>query len=300
MNRKALGRGLSSIIPEPSVRPPASTPLPPAPVPPAPASEGVRSIDIDRIRPNREQPRQRFDEAALESLAKSLKEDGMLQPVVVRPADGDRFELVAGERRWRAAQRAGLHKVLAVVREVPDDAVLELALVENLQREDLNPMEEASAYRTLTEEVGLSQQQVAERVGKQRATIANTLRLLTLPKSVQDRVRRNELSGGQARAIASLADATEQERLAEKAVREGLSVRQLERLVSAAPKGKPRSATRRDPNVVAAEQNLQRALGTRVRIFEGPKGGRIELQFFNKEDLQRVYQVLLDAARRKA
>jgi ParB family chromosome partitioning protein len=227
----------------------------------------------------------------------------LLQPIVVRPAEGDRFELIAGERRWRAAQRAGLHRIPAVVREVPDDAVLELALVENLEREDLNPMEEASAYRTLTEALGLTQQQVAERVGRQRATIANTLRLLTLPKSVQDRVRRNELSGGQARAIASLAVASEQERLAEKAVREGLSVRQLERLVSAAsaeaPKGKPRSAARRDPNVVAAEQNLQRALGTRVRIFEGAKGGRIELQFFNREDLQRVYQALLDVARRK-
>jgi ParB family chromosome partitioning protein len=180
---------------------------------------------------------------------------------------------------------------------------MEIALIENLQRENLNPMEEAQAYRTLIETLGLKQQEVADRMGKQRATVANTLRLLSLAAPVQERVRKGELSMGQGRSIAAMADPREQERIAERAVREGLSVRQVEALVAAALKAtgdrKVRSVARRDPNVVAAEETLQRALGTRVRVIEGSKGGRIELHFYSREELQRIYQLLLEVARRK-
>lgn len=301
MNRKALGRGLRSLIPEAPVRTPAA-PAVPAETRVSPGAEILQQIDIDRIRPGRRQPRQRFDDAGLEALARSLREAGVLQPIIVRAAGDGQFELVAGERRWRAAQRAGLLKIPAMIREIQDDHLVEVALVENLQRENLNPIEEALAFRTLTESLGWTQQKVSERVGKQRATIANTLRLLTLCESVQQRVRKGELSMGQARAIAVVTEAQEQERLAALAIRDGLSVRQVERLVAATQREsgtKARGAPRRDPNVVSAEQALQRALGTRVRIFQGPKGGRLELHFFGPEELQRIYQLILDAARKK-
>jgi len=292
MTRKALGKGLRSLIPEAPVRVPVPV-----------AAQGVQLIDVDRIRANRKQPRQRFDEEALEALSRSLKSEGVLQPVLVRPLPDGRFEMVAGERRWRAAQRAGLLKIPAVVREVPDERLMEIALIENLQREDLNPIEEAQAYRTLLETLGLKQQDIADRVGKQRATVANTLRLLSLSSPVQERLRKGELTMGQGRALAALSDQRDQEQIAEKAIRLGLSVRQVEALVSQALKGgaerKERSVARRDPNVVAAEETLQRAIGTRVRIIEGRKGGRIELHFYSPEEMQRVYQLVLEVARRK-
>lgn len=297
MKRRALGRGLRSLIPE------AATQL---------GAEHTRSletdaghadylmIDIDRIQPNRQQPRQGFDKEALEQLARSLKEQGVLQPVIVRPL-GDGYELVAGERRWRAAQLAGLLKVPAVVRSSGDGSLLELALIENLQREDLNPLEAAMAFHSLMEDAGLSQQEVAERVGKQRATVANMLRLLDLPPSVQDKVRQDRLTLGHAKALASLSDPAAQHELAERVIREGLSVRQVEKIVSRsgeAGTGKTaRKSKRLDPNVAAAEETLQRALGTRVRIVLRKKGGRIELHFFSGDELERVYQLILGAAR---
>lgn len=299
--RKALGKGLRSLIPEAPTRVPKASA--PEPVPRPGAGEPIQLIDIDRIRANPKQPRQRFDEESLEALARSLKSEGVLQPVLVRPLPGGRFELVAGERRWRAAQRAGVMKLPAVVREVPDERLLEIALIENLQRENLNPIEEAHAYQTLLDTLGLKQQEIADRVGKQRATVANTIRLLSLAGPVQERVKKGEISMGQGRALASLSDPREQERIAERAVQTGLSVRQVEQLVAAALKGgadrKERSAPRRDPNIVSAEENLQRAIGTRVRIFEGKKGGRIELHFYSAEEMQRVYQLVLEVARRK-
>jgi len=265
--------------------------------------DSVQLIDIDRVRANRKQPRQRFDEEGLEALARSLKAEGVLQPVLVRPLPDGRYEMVAGERRWRAAQRVGLLKIPAVVREVPDERLMEIALIENLQRENLNPIEEAEAYRTLLDSLGLKQQDIADRVGKQRATVANTLRLLSLSGPVQERLKRGELNMGQGRALASLSDHRAQERIADRAVRLGLSVRQVESLVAATletgAERKGKSAPRRDPNVVAAEETLQRAIGTRVRIIEGRKGGRIELHFFSPEEMQRVYQIVLEAARRK-
>ncbi len=306
MKRKALGKGLSSLIPQAPVRTPSpvAAPIAVPPVVAAPPGLAETRVDIDRIRPNPRQPRRDFDEVALEELARSLKADGLLQPVIVRPADDGRFELVAGERRWRAAQRAGLLKIPAIVRDVPDERLLELALIENLQREELNAIEEAQAYRVLIEDLKLTQQEVADRVGKQRSTVANALRLLQLAPKVQAMVRDRSLSMGHARAIASLASAGEQLAIAERTVKQGLSVRQVETLVARAAQSKSATsagadATARDPNVDAAEEKLQRALGTKVRIHQGAKGGRIEVFAFSQEELERVYELLLSAGRRK-
>ena len=267
------------------------------------AASGLGQIDIDLIRPNPKQPRQHFDEASLFDLANSLKLKGVLQPVLVRPVDEGRFELVVGERRWRAAQQAGLHKIPAVVQEIPEERLLETALIENIQREELNPMDEAQAYRTLLDELGLSQQEVAERVGKQRATVANMIRLLSLAKPVQAMVRSGAISMGHARALASVSEPTRQIALAERTTRKGLSVRQVEELVAQEQVEGPGIqqvpvARRRDPNVVAAEESLQKALGTKVRIVEGrKKGGRLELHFHSQEELSRIYDLILDAVR---
>lgn len=261
-------------------------------------------VDIDQIVPNRQQPRERFDDQALESLANSLKIQGVLQPVLLRPLPDGKYALVAGERRWRAAQRAGLLKIPAVIRDIPDDRVLEYALIENLQREELNPIEEARAYRALLDEVGLTQQDVAERVGRQRATVANSLRLLGLAEPVQQLLRKGELSAGHGRAIAALDSPSEQIQMASLATRDGLSVRDLESRIARARKsamGAPaaRAASRKDPNVVAAEEKLQRTLGTKVRIFQDKKGaGRLEVHFFSAEELDRVYELMLQLGHR--
>jgi ParB family chromosome partitioning protein len=296
MKRKALGKGLRSLIPEAPTRRATEQRGPSAHT----AGSGLVDLDIDRIVPNLRQPRQGFDEQALEDLAQSLKRDGVLQPVIVRKSN-DGFELIAGERRWRAAQRAGLLKIPAIVRDVADDRVLELALVENLQREELNPLEEAHAYQTLLDELGLTQLEIANRVGKQRATVANALRILNLPPEAQQMVRDGQLTAGHAKALAALANTQAQIDLAKRIVSDGLSVRQVEALVARG--GAPRTArsvrreVTRDPNVVAAEESLQKAVGTKVRIQQGRKGGRIELHFYSDEEMERVYQLILDAAK---
>jgi ParB family chromosome partitioning protein len=309
MKRKALGKGLRSLIPEAPARAPAPTPEPEpeaaAKTEPKQPRTGLRQVDIDLIRPNRQQPREAFDEEALESLASSLKSRGVLQPVVLRPVEHGHYELVAGERRWRAAQRAGLHKIPAVVREVPDELLLETALIENIQRENLNPIEEARAFRTLIDELGLTQQEVARRVGKQRATVTNSLRLLTLAKAVQQMVRDGKVGMGHARALVSLEDRKVQREIATRVAKEGLSVRQVEAIVSRLIKGgasaKPLATPRRDPNVVAAEEALQKAIGSKVRIVQNKKEqGRLELHFFSGEELNRIYDMVLGAARRPA
>jgi len=215
-----------------------------------------------------------------------------------------RFGLIAGERRWRAAQRAGLLKIPVVVKDVPDERLLEFALIENLQREELNPVEEARAYRTLVDEFGLTQQQIAERVGKERSSVANTMRLVSLPEPVL-RLMRSGLSMGHARALLALDLATDQLALAERVVREGMSVRAVEAEVARLQRtrslsGEPtRSRARKDPNVSAAEEALQRAIGTKVRIFQRRSGaGRLEVHFFSAEEMERVYQMLLRVGRK--
>jgi ParB family chromosome partitioning protein len=299
MKRKALGRGLRSLIPEAPPRAPLPRPTP------APG-ETLRQIDIDQIRPNRSQPRQDFDRENLEELARSMKRQGVLQPIVVRPAPEGTFELVAGERRWRAAQLAQLDKVPAIVREVDDERMLELALIENLQREDLNAIEAALAFQTLIDDLGLTQQEIAERVGKQRTTIANALRLLNLPTAIQEAVRSAKLSAGHARPLLGLSDKRAQMDLAQRIIRDELSVRQVEAIVgrlAADRDGEPERPSGKggkpDPNVAAAVEALQSALQTRVKIVQGKSGGgRLELQFFSHEEFERVYQLILTAARR--
>ena len=284
MARKALGRGLDALLP--SV--------------PATAGPGaqVATIETDRIRPNPQQPRERFDEAAIESMAASLREHGMLQPVVVRRVE-DGYELIAGERRWRGAQRAGLERVPAVIRDASPRESLELALIENLQREDLNAIEVAQAYRLLVEEMGLTQEEAARRVGKERATVANYLRLLRLPDSVQAMLVEGRLEMGHARALLAAPDAAAQVRLAQEAIAKGWSVRQVEARARAVARPAARQrgrGGRRDPDVAAAEERLALALGTRVSI-EGTERGRIVIRFASLEELNRIYELLLERGR---
>lgn len=256
-------------------------------------------LDLDRIRPNNDQPRRTFDQTTLEELAASMQADGVLQPVIVRPVGDNRYELIAGERRWRAAQLAGLLKVPALVREVEDNRVLEMALIENVQREDLNPLEAAAAYKSLIEDLGLTQQEVAERVGKQRATIANMVRLLDLPKGVRQRIREGEVSVGHGKLLASVPNRELQQKLADRIARDGLTVRALEKLLKRTIEPAPTTPARpvaRDPNVVAAEESLQRALGTKVSVRQGKQGGSIELHFFSNEEMERIYSLLMKLA----
>jgi len=297
MKRKALGKGLSSLIPSSIVKVPA----------PATAITQSRPaefrVEVSRIRPNPRQPRRTFDEAGLDELASSMKHQGLLQPVVVRPTTDGRFELIAGERRWRAAQRAGIHQIPAVVRDVPDEKLLELALIENLQREELNPIEEAEAYRILVDDLELTQNEIAERVGKQRTTVANALRLLNLPELVKDMVRDRRISMGHARALLALEDARAIEALAQTIVAEGLSVREVETRAKrpAGTKPRPGRPTKPiDPNVAAAESTLQRVLGTKVRIVGSGSVGRVEVHYHSSDELDRVYRLILDAGKKRA
>jgi ParB family chromosome partitioning protein len=296
MKRRALGKGLSSLIPSSVAR------VPGAAAPSSASRPAEFRLEISKIRPNPRQPRQAFDEASLDELARSLRMQGVLQPVVVRPLQDGRFELIAGERRWRAAQRAGIHQIPALVRDVPDERLLELALIENLQREELNAIEEAEAYRVLIDDLQLTQNEVAERVGKQRTTVSNALRLLGLPASVKDMVRAGSITMGHARALLALEDSKEIEALATRVAAEGLSVREVESRAKrpAGSKSRPgRPAKPIDPNVQAAESTLQRVLGTKVRIGGNGKVGRIEIHYHSADELDRVYRFVVEAGKRQ-
>ena len=278
MTRKALGKGLSALL-----RDQEST-----------SDSDQREIEIDLLEPNRIQPRQVFAEAKLEELAQSIRTHGFIQPIVVRLA-GERYQIIAGERRWRAAQRLGLSRVPVAIKSIPDDNLLEVSLIENIQRENLNPIEEAKAYHRLSQEFELTQEQVAQRTGKDRSTVTNFLRLLKLPKEVQQLVLEEQISMGHARAILAMEGANEQRRLAEQTVKFGWSVRQVENMVavSKAPV-RPKEMKRVDPNVRAATETLERSLGTRVRIVEKGKKGRIEIEYYSQEELQRLYERLVN------
>src|SRR5215831_19255762 len=282
--RKALGRGLSALLGTPDLETP----------------EALREIDIDRILPNSHQPRKNFDENALNELADSIREHGIVQPIVVRALEDGFFQLIAGERRWRASQRAGLTRLPAVIREAGEDSALELALIENLQREDLNPMEEAQAYERLITDFGLTQEEVARRVGKNRATIANMLRLLRLPPEVQQWLRENRLTTGHAKALLSLSDLDAILDSAKKIIQGNYSVRQAEMLVSRySPTGgkdeSGGSVETVDPNVKAAVHALEQVLGTKVTVQENGGRGRIEIHFYSFEEMNRLYEGLLKA-----
>ena len=279
MARQSLGRGLSALLGEDTN-----------------TAERAVEAGIDQLEPNSEQPRTRFEEAALVDLARSIEANGIVQPIVVRKR-GARFQIVAGERRWRAAQRAGLRSVPIVVREVSDEKLLELALVENIQRAELNPVEEAKAYRKLIDTIGLTQEQVSERVGRERSLVATSLRLLKLPADIQTLMEEGKLSAGHGRALLLAEDPAQQRKLARSIIEKGWSVRETE---AAAKRERPRVSiinkgisVHKDPNLTAAEASLRRHLGTNVKIVPGPKGGKIEVEYYNDLDLDRIYNIIL-------
>ncbi|HLL00504.1 MAG TPA: ParB/RepB/Spo0J family partition protein [Myxococcaceae bacterium] len=286
--KRALGRGLSALIPQAAPAPASSKAAEQAP------KNGVLKLPIESIHRDTAQPRRYFDEAKLAELTESIKTQGILQPVLVRK-DGQGYKLIAGERRWRAAQAAGLKEVPALVRDVSEVQAFELALVENLQRSDLNPIEEAEGYQRLTEEFKLTQEQISHRVGKDRSTVANALRLLALPKDVKNMVADGSLSMGHARALLGVPRLPELQALANQVAQQKLSVRDTEKLVQQRRThkkegGKPH---KQSPQVRSLVEELQRLLGTKVRLTEKGQGkGTLEVDFFSYDDLDRLLKLL--------
>lgn len=284
--RKALGKGLGALFP---------TRAAPG-VAPAAAPESTGRISIELIDPNPVQPRRVFQADSLHQLSDSILQHGIIQPLVVRPS-GIRYQLVAGERRWRAAKIAGLKEVPAVVQEISDDRLLEITLIENVQREDLNPIELAMAFDRMARELNLNHEEIGSRTGKDRSTIANSIRLLQLPADIQQLVAERRLSAGHARSLLALQDEETQRKLAEKIVAQGLSVRQVERMTKRMTEPRDPSSdteTPVDPNVKAAIVEMERVLGTKVRIVEkGERRGRIEIEYYSGDDLDRIYAAIV-------
>jgi ParB family chromosome partitioning protein len=303
MPRNALGRGLGALIREPEPQVPVATPSIQSTTAAAsavaaarePVPAGPLQIDIDLIEPSPYQPRTRFREEALDELTRSIRASGIIQPLVVRPI-GHRFQLIAGERRWRAAQRAGLTRISAIIRQVPDELALEMTLVENIQREDLNAIEAARAFERLMAEFQLTQEAVAERTGKDRATVANAIRLLKLEPTIQEWIEEGKLSAGHGRALLALADPQLRMRYAQRASRGGLTVRQIERLASRrARTGSPPAEIHEDANVRAALEELQRHLGTKVLLRQKTKirPGQLVLEYYDDAQLMGLYDRLM-------
>ena len=281
--RPALGKGLSALIPD---------------MPEPRTSTAPTEVDVDQIAPNEHQPRHRFEDGRLDELAQSIRANGVIQPIVVRRVDGG-YRIIAGERRWRAAQRAGLTRVPVVIRDVrpgSDAQLLEMALIENIQREDLNPIDEAAAYERLSSEFRMTQEDIAAAVGKDRSSVANHMRLLKLPHEVRAEVAAGRLSMGHARALLASADEGSQRQIAREVIARNLSVRETEAMVKRA--GRETMTSQRRPPAVsdvhtrAAEEKLRMALGTRVRINRRGAGGRIEVEFGNEDELQRLFEHL--------
>ncbi len=305
MQRNALGRGLSALIREPEPPPPPPQPEAAAAVAAAPAvpaalpTEGLLQVDIDLIDPSPYQTRTRFREESLEELARLIRVSGIVQPLVVRRI-GARYQLIAGERRWRAAQRAALSRVPVVVRNVPEDKALEMTLVENIQREDLNPMEQARAFQRLMGEFMLTQEQVAERTGKERTTIANAVRLLNLETAIQNLVEEGRISAGHARALLGVEDAKDRMELARRIARGGLTVRQTEKFAARGLRARTDPASeaavaQHDANMRWALDELQRRFGTRVLLHPIRRGrpGHLVFEYCNGGDLTRIYGLLM-------
>ncbi|MCA1623498.1 MAG: ParB/RepB/Spo0J family partition protein [Acidobacteria bacterium] len=284
MTRKVLGRGLSALLGDENRN----------------NKEEFLELDLDLIEPNSEQPRTKFAESELEDLTQSIRVNGVIQPIIVR-RKGSRFQIVAGERRWRASQKAGLHKISAIVKEVADEKLLELALIENIQRQELNPIEEAKAYKKLVENLGLTQETIAERVGKNRTAITTYLRLLKLPIDIQKLVEEEKITAGHARALLMSEDSEAQRNLARKVVEMSLSVRETEKAIKRLGKNNSQSIEikafkpKLDANTKAAETKLRRYLGTQVQILSDGKGtgGKIEIEYYSESDLDRLYQLII-------
>ncbi len=277
--RRALGRGLDALLP-------------------AGEQHSLQQVDVDRIDPNPNQPRQRFEHGALEELATSIGEHGILQPLLVSRQDGDRYRLIVGERRWQAARLAGLRQVPVVIKDASDRQTLELALIENVQRSDLNPLEEAAAYQRLIEDFGLTQAQVARQAGKSRVAVANTLRLLAASETLKRAVVEGRISEGHARALLGLADLVLQSAALERVEREGLNVRQTEELVRRLSSSRKVSAPTRsatDPDIEALADRLARSLGTKVTLHPNKRGGRVVIEWYSNDEFDTLYQRLLQA-----
>ena len=286
MNRKALGRGLDALLGDEFTKK---------------NQEQLIEIDLDLIEPNAKQPRTRFADEKLEELAQSILANGIVQPILVRRR-GARYQLIAGERRWRASQKAGLQRIPAIIREVADEKLLELALIENIQRQELNPIEEARAYKNLIETIGLTQEMVAERVGKNRTVVTTCLRLLKLPKDIQQLVEEEKISAGHARALLMSSDTESQRRLANKIIEMSLSVRETEKAIKRLGKNESQTidktsiSLKKDANINAAETKLKRYLGTQLQIHPDGKGtgGKIEIEYYSDSDLDRIYRLILN------
>jgi ParB family chromosome partitioning protein len=279
--RKALGKGLAALLPEPEdeVR-----------------KESTAEVPVAELEPNPLQPRTVMDPARLQELASSIRESGIVQPILVRRTEGG-YQIIAGERRWRAAQQAGLATVPVTVREVADDRLLELALVENIQREELSPLEEAQAFQRLQQDLGLTQEEVARKVGRERSTVTNSLRLLRLPKEARELLAAGRLEAGHARALLAVEHAEDLIGLARETARKGLSVREVERRVAQMRSPAAKKESRKDANTRAAEERLRTALGARVEIQRRGRGGTLRIAFAGEAELNRLFELLLRTGR---
>lgn len=277
MKRRVLGRGLDALIPEVPER-----------------SEGYAEVKLTDIVPNSQQPRIKIEEGKLEELADSIRQNGLVHPILVRRL-GEKYQIIAGERRWLAARRAGLERIPAIIKDLPEDKLLELALVENIQREDLNPIEEALAYQRLLEMHRLKQEELAARIGKDRVSIANALRLLKLPEKIRGALEQKKISAGHAKALLALPSEQQQVALCEKIIAQNLSVRETERLAREMLEatGRARAAPPLDPNVAAAEERLRLRLGTKVKITRRARGGTLLIEFYSDEELHRIYSLIM-------
>lgn len=289
IEKKALGRGLGALIQQTEVQSASGV------------NEAVINIPISQIKANRYQPRTSFDQQKLDELVNSIKEKGVVQPVLVRKASSGGYELVAGERRLRAVSAAGSQTIPAIVKNVDDLGMLELSLIENIQREQLNPIEEAQAYQRFITEFKFTQEKISKVIGKHYATVSNTMRLLSLPAKIQDHVSKGELTAGHARAVLSLPTDTERLRLATLIVKKGLSVREAEAIAARRALGAPAKRTARaDQNMADIENSLARLLGTRVKIHHGKKRGNIRIEYYSSEDLNRILDLITAASRKDA
>jgi len=300
--RRALGKGLHALLPTRGAV--SGAPMPAGPVAPEGGQDGsVFLAPIAQVHSNPNQPRKDFDEQAMLELAQSIEREGIIQPIIVRRTSPGSYEIIAGERRWRAASLAGLTEVPVIVREANDQKVLELAIVENIQREDLNPIELAIAFERMAAELSLSHEEIGQKTGKDRVTVTNSIRLLQLPAQVQELVSTRKLTPGHARALLKLPGEKTQRDLADKCIREGWSVRQIEEFTKPPKETTDEIVARKtnpkpvDPNVRAAITELERVLGTRVRIMEKGRGkGLIELEYYSDEDLDRIYSLIVGPA----
>jgi ParB family chromosome partitioning protein len=295
--RKALGKGLHALLPSRKIAEAPAEQTSGAP------GQTIKTLSIQSLTPNPDQPRRDFDPQTLRELAASIERDGVIQPLIVRETESNKYQIIAGERRWRASQIAGLTEVPVIVRSADDQKVLELALIENIQREDLNPIDLALAFHRMAGELGLSHEQIGQRTGKERTTITNTVRLLQLPQGVQTLVSMGQLSPGHARALLKFDNEELQREVADKCVAEGWSVRQIEnytrelgKIKHADPK-KTKEQAKLDPNVKAAVDELSGVLGTKVKLVErGGNRGHIEIDYYSSEDLNRIYELIVGQA----